>query len=205
MFELIEIPAGHRRDAQGRLVPESKIKPIDKTRDELVRELYAEAEDLNRRMRAFKARVHQDIAAFVQLSAEQYDVKLGGDKGNVHLTSFDGEFKVLRAMAELITFDERLQSAKDLIDECLREWTADARPEVALLVQDAFRVDATGKIRTGAVLALHRLDIQDERWQRAMTAISEAVQVVGTKSYVRFYKRDANGQYKALSLNIAEV
>ncbi|MEI7036470.1 DUF3164 family protein [Fulvimonas yonginensis] len=199
------IPPGHRMDAQGRLVPESKIKPIDKTRDELVRELYAEAEDLNQRIRAFKTKVHQDIAAFVQLSAEQYDVKLGGDKGNVHLTSFDGELKVLRAMAELIMFDERLQSAKDLIDQCLREWTADARPEISLLVQDAFRVDATGKIRTGAVLALHRLDIEDERWQRAMTAISEAVQVVGTKSYVRFYKRDANGQYKALSLNIAEV
>jgi hypothetical protein len=199
------IPAGHRMDAQGRLVPESKIKPIDKARDELVRELYAKAEALNKAIKDFKTVAFQDIAAFVELSAEEYGVKRGGNKGNVHLVSFDGEFKVLRAMAELISFDERLQAAKDLIDECLREWTADARPEVALLVQDAFRVDATGKIRTGAVLALHRLDIKDERWLEAMRAIAEAVQIVGTKSYVRFYKRDATGQYKALPLNIAEV
>jgi hypothetical protein len=199
------IPAGHRQDAKGRLVPESQIKPIDKARDELVRELFAKAEAANKALADFKLIAFGDIAAFVQLSAEQYGVNLGGNKGNVSLLSFDGELKVQRAMADTITFDERLQAAKELIDECLREWTADARPEIALLVQDAFRVDAAGNIRTGSVLALRRLDIQDERWLRAMQAIGDAVQVVGSRSYVRFYKRDQNGSYQALSLDIAGV
>lgn len=199
------IPAGHRQDAKGRLVPESQIKPIDKARDELVRELFSKAEAEHKALADFKLRTFGDIAAFVQLSSEQYGVNLGGNKGNVSLLSFDGELKVQRAMADTITFDERLQAAKELIDECLREWTADARPEIALLVQDAFRVDAAGNIRTGSVLALRRLDIQDERWLRAMQAIGDAVQVVGSRSYVRFYKRDQNGSYQALSLDIAGV
>ena len=92
----------------------------------------------------------------MQLSADEYGVHLGGDKGNVSLLSFDGQLSVKRAIAQHIAFDERLQAAKALIDECLKEWTADARPEIVLLVQDAFRVDSEGKIRTGNVLALRR-------------------------------------------------
>lgn len=199
------IPAGHRQDAKGRLVPESQIKAIDKTRDELVRELFAKAEVLHKAMAEFKLAAFADIEAFVQLSAEQYGVSLGGNKGNVTLLSFDGELRVQRAIAENITFDERLQAAKELIDECLRDWTVDARPEIVLLVQDAFRVDAAGNIRTGSVLALRRLDITDARWRRAMDAIGDAVQVVGSKSYVRFHHRNALGQYEPLSLDIAGV
>ena len=199
------VPAGHREDAKGRLVPESQIKPIDKCRDELVRELFAKAEALHKAMAEFKLAAFADIGAFVEMSANEYGVNLGGQKGNVTLLSFDGSLRVQRAIAETIVFDERLQAAKELIDECLREWTADARPEIALLVQDAFRVDAAGNIRTGSVLALRRLDISDARWRRAMDAIGDAVQVVGSKSYVRFHRRDGNGQYQAVSLDIAGV
>lgn len=199
------VPAGHRQDAKGRLVPESQIKPIDAARDDLVRELFAKAQTLHNTLREFKMAAFADIAAFVDLSANEYGVSLGGNKGNVSLLSFDGELRVQRAIADNITFDERLQAAKKLIDECLRDWTADARPELATLVQDAFRVDQAGNIRTGQVLALRRLDITDERWQRAMHAIGDAVQVVGSKSYLRFHRRDANGEYQALSLDVAGV
>lgn len=199
------IPAGHRKDAQGRLVPESNIKPIDRLRDELVRELFAKAEQLHAQIAAFKKEAFNTIDTFAQMSADEYQVVLGGKKGNLTLLSFDGEIRVQRAVAEYIQFDERLQAAKELIDECLREWTIDARPEIATLVQDAFRVDAAGKLRTGSILALRRLDITDERWLCAMKAIADAVQVVGSKSYVRFHRRDGNGEYQALSLDIAGV
>ncbi|AGG89894.1 DUF3164 family protein [Rhodanobacter denitrificans] len=199
------IPAGHRRDARGALWAESQIKPIDRTRDELVRELWAKAEAVNKALREFKLAAFADIEAFVDLSANEYGVSLGGNKGNVQLLSFDGELRVQRAIAERIVFDERLQAAKKLIDECLTEWTKGARPEIALLVQDAFRVDSAGNIRTGNVLALKRLAIEDERWLRAMEAIGDAVQVVGSKSYIRFYRRQPNGRYQALSLDLSGV
>ncbi|KAF1009088.1 MAG: hypothetical protein GAK28_00721 [Luteibacter sp.] len=199
------LPAGHRRDAQGRLVPVSKIKAIDRLRDELVRELFAEAEQAQAQLAAFKRKAMETIDTFVQMSAEQYGVSLGGRKGNVTLLSFDGEIRVLRAIAESIQFDERLQAAKALIDECLAEWTVGARPQIATLIQDAFRVDATGKLRTGSILTLRRLDITDERWQRAMQAIADAVQVIGSKSYVRFQRRDEHGDYQHLSLDFAGV
>lgn len=200
------IPSGHRQDHLGRLVPEQQIKPIDLARDELVQEIVAKAKAKSAELAKFKAEVFADIAAFVDLSSEQYGVHLGGHKGNVSLVSFDGRFRVLRAIAENITFDERLQAAKALIDECLNEWTEDAPGELRTVVQDAFRVDQVGNIRIQQVLALRRLNIEDKRWKNAMTAISDAIQVVGSKSYVRVYERigDTTG-YRQISLDVAGV
>lgn len=198
--------AGHMRNAQGHLVPIDVIKPIDLTRDELVRELVAKAQAMNAQLAAFKAEAFAMVDAFIALSAAQYGVQLGGKKGNVTLMSFDGVHKVLAAVAEAITFDERLQAAKALVDECVHEWATGARPELQAIVNDAFQTDKEGKINTGRILGLRRLDIQDKRWQRAMKAIGESVQVTGSKRYLRFYQRVGDSeQYDALPLDIAGV
>lgn len=200
------VPAGFWKDAQGRLVPESMVKPIDQERDRLVKHLVDRASKLSTELADFKAVAFGDIEAFVELSAEQYSAKVGGKKGNVTLYSYDGRYKIQRAVQESIVFDERLQAARALIDDCLRDWTQGARPEVVTLVNDAFRTDTKGEIRTARVLALRRLEINDERWQRAMTAIGEACQVIGSKSYIRVYERIGDSdQYKAISLDIAGV
>ena len=200
------IPEGYRADAKGCLIPESMIKPIDRTRDELVIELAESAKIISDGLRKFKASVFSEINAFVELSAEQYSVQLGGKKGNLTLFSFDGAFKIQVAIAEHLVFDERLQAAKHLIDECIIDWSQGSRDEIKVLVQSAFQTDKEGKINTGRVLALRRLDIRDEKWQQAMQAIGESLQVVGSKEYVRFYERIGNtDQYQPISLDVAGV
>jgi hypothetical protein len=199
-------PAGYRKNAQGHLIPESLIKPIDIERDRLVQHLVDRASELNGELADYKAVAFGDIEAFVEMSAEQYGAKVGGKKGNVTLFSFDGRYKIQRAVQERIAFDERLQAARALIDECFQEWTQNARPEVIALVNDAFRADTNGEIRTARVLALRRFAISDERWQRAMSAIGEACQVIGSKSYIRIYERVGDtDQYRPISLDIAGV
>jgi len=81
-------PPGCREDHRGRWVPEGQIKPIDQARDALVMEIVRGAREQSARLAEFKRRVFADIAAFVALSAEEYGVFLGGDKGNISLTSF---------------------------------------------------------------------------------------------------------------------
>lgn len=200
------IPAGYRQDAQGRLWREEQIKPVDKLRDELVSRLVELARAQSAALAKFKATAFGEIDAFADLSASEYGAKLGGKKGNLSLLSFDGRYKIQKAVQESIAFDERLQAARALIDECLQEWTADARPELATLVKDAFQVDTKGEIRTGRVLALRRMNIKDERWLKAMDAIGDALQVVGSKSYIRVYERVGDtDQYAPISLDIAGV
>lgn len=200
------VPAGYMLDAQGRLVPEEMVRPIDKLRDQTVQTIVDRALSLNQSMRAFKAAAFSDIAAFIETSSEQFEVVVGGTKGNVTLRTFNGRYKVERAIQESLAFDERLQAAKALIDECITDWSAGSQPEIRVLVNDAFQVDQAGRISTQRVLGLKRLQIVAPKWVRAMEAIAQSVTVVGSKSYVRVYERvgDTN-RYAPIALDIAAV
>jgi hypothetical protein len=199
-------PQGFLRDAQGRMVPESMVKPIDRTRDDLVRDLVRKAEELSTRIAAFKADALSEVQAFIELSAGEYGVSVGGKKGNVTLTSFDGDYKLQRAIAEHIAFDERLQVAKELIDQCINEWSEGSRDEIRVLINDAFQVDREGKVSTYRILSLRRLDIDHDKWSQAMTAISDSIRTTGSKTYVRLYKREgAAGEYRPIKLDVAAL
>ena len=200
------IPAGYWRDGEGRLIPENMVKPIDKARDDLVRELVGKAKAASAILADFKTKAFGDIGAFVEMSGEQYGVKLGGVKGNVTLLSFDGRFKIVRQIQEHLVFDERLQAAKQLIDECIQTWTEGSSDEIKALINDAFQVNKEGKINTARVLGLKRLNISDEKWLRAMQAIADSVQVAGSKPYIRIYERVGDtDQYQPISLDVAAV
>ncbi|WP_165009706.1 DUF3164 family protein [Neisseria yangbaofengii] len=195
----------YRQDAKGNLVPLANIKEIDLLRDELVMEIAGKAHKVQQQMTAFKADSMADIAAFVQLSADRYDVAVGGKKGNVTLHSFDGAYRVNLSMQDSLVFDEGLLAAKALIDECINEWTEGSRSELKTLINAAFQVDKEGNISTARVLGLRRLEIKDEKWQRAMEALSDSLQVHTSKQFVRVYKRDDAGEYQLVSLDIAKI
>ena len=131
--------------------------------------------------------------------------KLGGKKGNITLTSFDGRYKLIVAVNDGILFNEKLQIAKQLIDECIGKWSKNARPELKVLVDDAFNVGKNGLVSTGKVLGLRRLNITDATWRRAMDAITESIQVVSSKTYMRFYERQEDESYKQIPLDVASL
>ena len=198
-------PEGYMQNAKGHLIPVDKVKPVDKLRDEVVKDMIAIAIKQRSEMRIAKNKLFDAFNDFVALSAQEYDVQLGGKKGNTTLLSYDGKYKVQVAVSENIVFDERLQVAKQLIDECLTEWTQDSNDNIKALINQAFQVDKEGKVSTGRVLALRSLDINDAKWDRAMDAISDAIQVTDTKEYIRFYERDEQGAYHQISLDFSNV
>ncbi|EDR2284961.1 DUF3164 family protein [Salmonella enterica] len=205
-YTSLSAPEGYWIDARGVMTPADMVKQPDKDRDALVGEIIERALPLHKSLSEFKLSVFADTQAFRELSGELYGAKVGGEKGNMTLYSWDGVYKVQVAIAERLAFDERLQAAKSLIDECLKEWTEDSRPEVISLIDEAFQVDKEGEVSTSRILRLRRLDIQDERWLNAMRAINDAILVVGSKKYVRLYRRVGdNNQYEPISLDLAAV
>ena len=199
------IPPGYWQDASGNLIPESKVKDIDKLRHQVVTDLCHMAKQRRDGLAEFKAKAMQEVAALVATSMEQYGVKTGGEKGNVTLTSFDGKFKLVRQMQDRLVFGEQLLAAKALIDECVQAWSKDANDNIRALVNHAFQTDKEGKINTGRVLGLRSLDIQDEAWKQAMQANADSTKTASTTPYVRFYERDDTGEYRAISLDVAAV
>jgi hypothetical protein len=192
-------------DGQGRLVPIDQVRDVDRARDELVKEIVAKARAMSGRLGTLKAEMMGDVQAFVDLSVERYGVRTGGAKGNVTLMSYDQSLKVVRQVQETLTFDEGLQAAKALIDECIKHWTEGSPGELRALVDNAFQVDKEGRIATGRILGLRRLNIADERWQQAMQAIADSIQITGSKPYIRVYERKPDGGYVAIPLDMAAI
>ena len=198
-------PEGYVMNAKGHYVPLSAVKEIDKLRDDVVQDIISRAKELRSKMIGVKDIMFGNFHEFVELSAHEYDTKIGGQKGNVSLLSFDGKYKVQIAIQDNLVFDERLQVAKSLIDECLRDWTKDSNDNIKAIIDNAFAVDKEGKINIRRVLSLRSLNITDDKWQKAMQAISDATQVISSKEYMRFYERDEYGKYQKITLVFASV
>lgn len=205
--EADEVPRGYWKNATGDLVPVSKIKAVDKARDALVKSIAESAKEMSEMLLTFKNAVMDEIEGFVATSAADYGHQMRGalGKGNITLTSFDGRYKVERQVADRIAFDERLQVAKTIIDECVHRWSKGANHNIQALVNHAFRVDKAGNVSVSAVLALRPLKVDDPQWTQAMRAIADSMQAVASVQYVRIYERNAAGAYVAISLNTATV
>ena len=205
---MTQVPEGYKEDGSGALRPVATIKTIDLMRDELVQKIVTRATELNALLKAFKQQSLDEIAAFIEMSAAEHDVKLGGQKGNVTLTSYDGQFKVLRANHDSISFNEQIHAAKELIDECLRDWTG--RPGIpqglVAIVNTAFKRNTNGEIRVSRIMDLRTYDIADERWKKAMNIIIDSIKPLGTITYLRIQKRQGRTEkYEGIPLDIAGV
>lgn len=195
----------HMQDARGALVPVSMIKPQHKLQDEMVRKVIGYGIALSEQVSRFKAHTFEDIGDFEALLDQEYGAKVGGAKGNKTLMTHDGLFKLTVQVADYIDFGPELQTAKNLIDECMNEWAAGARDELRAIVTRAFNTDKPGKINRSEIFMLLRLEITDPRWQNAMQAIRDAMRVVGSKSYVRLYRRATQeAAWEPVSIDLAK-
>lgn len=192
------------QDAKGSLVPLASVKATDLLMDESVRKIMGYARDLSAQIARFKGHTFEDVNALQALFLQEYGASVGGKKGNLTLTSFDGCQKVQVQVADLIEFGPELQAAKVLIDACLSEWSADSRVELRSLVNRVFQVDKEGQINRAELFMLMRVSIEDERWVRAMDAIRDSIRVIGSRQYVRFYDRTGpDAPWRAVTIDLA--
>jgi hypothetical protein len=192
-------------NTQGHKVPIDMVADIDKLRDQAVRSISVKALEMKKQLTAFKQELRDDLFSYLETSAQRYRKTYGGKKGNITLMSYDGSLMLKLCVNEHIVFDERLQIAKTIIDECINKWSKGSRSEIRALVNNAFYVDKAGNINTARILGLRRLDITDPDWKKAMEAITESIQVSGSKEYLRIYTREKNGEYKQVPLDVAAL
>lgn len=202
--EALAIPAGFVQNAAGHLVPEHQVREHDKLRDQVAGELAAMAIAINKQLVEFKRKALADIDDLIAISAEKHKVKLGGKKGGVSITTYNGMFKIEKAVADRIAFTEEIIAAKALIDKCIMKWSEGANQHLRVLVDRAFSTNKQGQIKTTEVLGLLRLEIDDPDWKDAMEALKDSIQINGTAVYVRVYQRvGATDRYMPINLNLS--
>lgn len=179
----------YMEDGKGNLVPLELVKPAEILRDETVRKVMAYAKEISAQIGRFRKHSFVDLDSFDAILEQEYGAKAGGVKGNRTYTTFDGLMQIKVQINDFETAGPELQVAKSLIDECLREWTDDGRPEIRAIITRAFDVDKEGKVNLREIKKLTKLAIDDERWGNAMRAIDDAINVQYSKQYLRFYER----------------
>lgn len=208
--QIIEVkaPAGYMRNRKGHLVEETLIDPYDLEMDAFVKKHTQRAFEIQKTMREFKLAVYEDCLAFQELLAEKYEAKIGGSKGGVSFTSFDGQHQIRISVQDRTVLGPELKVAETLIKECANEWAEGASPELKIIVHTVFETDKEGNISTGKILKFRR-DYKsasaDIRWQNAMDAIGDAINVIGSKTYLNFKKRNGEGKYQDIPLSIAKL
>ncbi|MCK9432527.1 MAG: DUF3164 family protein [Candidatus Marinimicrobia bacterium] len=192
-------------DARGKLVPPAYVAPTDRKKDATVEGVVNEALKLEKNLQNLKAKWMNKIRAYQELIAKQAGVVITG-KGNITLTNFSGDKQVEFTMHDILRFDERIQIAKALIDNCLKRWGSNANPNLVVVVDQAFEIDKQGRINIQAILKLRALNIKDEEWQKAMTIINEALSVCGTRQYLNVRVRaTGTDRFRTINLNMSSI
>lgn len=202
----ITVPKGFHQNAVGHLVPDDLIDEHDLLRDELVNELMAQCEVTSQQLGVIKRSMADSVAAFVSLVGDKYGVKIGGEKGNVTLTSFDGLRKIQRARAGRVGVGESILAAEAIIGDLLNEWTEGAPGELRTIIDRAFRRNQEGQLSVPRLIDLTKVDIKDKRWAQAVKAIQDALYEQDTITYFRAYRRDStDAPWQAVPLDLAAV
>lgn len=213
-FTPAQMPTGRRTvgdseeiaDGKGGWIPVRLVKPQHLLEDELVRKIMGYMIAASEQIARLKAHTADDIGDFEALLAQEYGATVGGAKGNKTLTTHDGLFRISVQVADNVVFGPELQVAKGLVDECLNDWASGARDELRAVVNSAFRVDKEGQVNRRQIYQLLRLDIEDDRWKRAMGAIRDAMRVVGSKTYIRAYQRATfDGTWVPVTVDLAKA
>ncbi len=199
-------PPGYHENAQGHLVPDSLIADIELQRDDVVKELVAQCREASAALSAIKRTLADTVSSHISLVAEKYDIHIGGDKGNVTLTSYNGRLKIQRARANRITIGEAIVAAEAIINQLIEEWTSDARPELGQIINRAFRRNESGQLSVPRLIDLTKVEIDDPRWEQAVQAINDSLQQEDAITYFRAYQRDNTDQaWRPIPLDLAAV
>jgi hypothetical protein len=193
-------------NTRGEQIPARLVQGRIKLEDQTVRTVIKAANAVRGVMRKFKDGVYSDLGTFREMVNAQYGVRTGGSREGTKLHSFDGLMRVEVSSADTFTFGPELEPARELINACIRDWTAGANGNLKALVDSAFRVGVSGKIQVDRVLELRNLDIDDDRWREAMVAINDALRVQGSRRYVRFYERETvDDPWVQIALNMSAL
>jgi len=188
------------KNSLGHLVPLAQVKEIDKLRDQVVSKLVKDAKIIADNTQKFKAICFEHVASFIEVAAQDHGVDIGGDKGNVTLTSYDGRYRICRANDDVIEFNESITIAREMIFELIKQWSEGSNANIVAIVHKAFETDKNGHLSVAKILSLKSVHIDDAQWKKAMEIIGDSIQVWQTKTYIRFYEKDANGKFAQIAL-----
>lgn len=198
------VPNGYIEDSVGRLVPCKIVRPERLVEDQTVRDLVARAQAASAQLGDLKAGLMDDVDAYLRLVAERYGVTLATPTGNVVMESFDARMRIEKVRADRITIGPEIQAAEVLVRSLVDEIED---PTARAIVDRAFRRNRkTAELSVSRLVDLVGVEIDDDRWRRAVQAIRDAMRATASAVYFRAYTRtDADSQWTQVPLDFSSI
>ena len=192
-------------DHRGNEIPSSFIHKIDRQKHAAAERLMKKAKKLSEQLIKFKAEVIAECDALYQQSLEENRIKPRENaKGGYSIKTIDKAQTIQVSVSERISFDDNIDLAQELIKQYVGEVTADTGNDIKILVNQAFKT-RSGQLDTKRVLELLKLEIKNEKWLRAMELIKKSINVEGSKRYIQFWEKDAEGKDVNIKMDFASI
>jgi hypothetical protein len=160
------------------------------------------ARQMNLVLTNFKRQMETEIADFLQESAQRE-----GEEwvGGTTLWNFSMDEAVQIKIAKRFVFDEKLNIAKQKIDECIKTWSPGSNEKIVALVNRAFSVDSKGEVDSRQIIGLRQLKFSDPLWLEAMELIADSMKVQSSKTYFYFQQAGPDGKMESILLDFASI
>lgn len=201
-------PTTTMTDAAGQSVPIAYVKPYDRLRDRTARRILARWQKAHAVLQRVKVETMADIRALQDAASKDAEKgRLGGDKGNVQFSTFDGLATVRLESRTTLEFDERLREAHRLIRQVADELAkASGQPDIAEIINAAFQTSAVGLLQKSRILALLRLKVRHPVWAQAMDLLRESIFARRGRTYLYVdLKADREAKPVTIPLDIAAI
>ncbi|MBE9469003.1 MAG: DUF3164 family protein [Bacteroidetes bacterium] len=189
---------------KGEKVPAVYVPAIDKKKERYTFKMLKEAEKLENRLRQLKLDILTQGDELYAEILRDAKIKATERKGNYSLYSFDKAVKIEISVQNRVEFNDNINLAQEKINEFLEQKSKSSDMELMELVNNAFKTKK-GRLDSKRILSLFGLNIKNKTWVEAMELIKKSIETNNSKRYVNVWKRDAEGEYKAVQLNFSAV
>ncbi|MCL2103476.1 MAG: DUF3164 family protein [Kiritimatiellaeota bacterium] len=195
------------RDALGQDVPLGYVKPYDRVRDKMVRRIHKRWEAARAVLEKVHAETLADIAAIAKARG---DAEMNpSEKGNMQVSSFDGNICVSVNQRYEIRLDDRVVQAREKMYVYARGLVekvgGDDGRALFEIIKQAFEVTRSGSLSMGRVANLLKMNITHKDWAEAKALLVESMAPEKGKCYIRVERRGSRQQdMKAVRLDIAD-
>lgn len=198
---------GTWKDANGHLIPISRVSGTEKLFEKKAYALGKEAIEIQTKLLAFKSKIKEECIAAFDLIAKENNIDLEKNKGNFTFYNFDRSIRIERAFNQKIAFDLALiEIARiklfDYFDNKLSNIDALVK-EIAL---SSFQ-NTKGRLDTNKILNLlsYRTKVNKDEYSEVCDLIEKAITNPGSRVYYRVFIRNEQGGYDNVDLNFSSV
>jgi len=195
------------RDAMGNDVPLRYVGKYDRARDAVTRRILKRWEAA----RAMLERVHAETLADIKEIAKARG-EAGIDpaaKGNMQVSSFDGNVCVSLNQRYEIKLDGRVAAAREMMlayaQNLIKDVGGDDGKALLEIVRQTFEASKTGNLSMARISNLLKMNIRHGDWLAAKQMIVDAMTPEKGKCYIRVERRGCRQQdMEAVRLDIAD-